>query len=199
MASRISILTIEGTSTDRYNEVICTWLERIFTSKLYRPVLKPVKVDYSGILSACLNSPNPWTIRLVKSIIEAPGKDLEKVIYGAKLEDFLQGSTESCRSSSAAPTSDEFNGQRAGNEELGNSNFSADPDTPTNIAIHQDNHTKDASRSDMSAARTSGNDGTWSAADKTIACAAELVGEDAQIGGWQRLRHRWYPKPIGMI
>ena len=89
MAIQIALPTCRDISTDPYREAITMWLERIFASKLYAPVLKRAKLDYSSILSTCLNSPNQWTIRLAKCIMRAPSHDLEKAMYSDRLEKLL--------------------------------------------------------------------------------------------------------------
>lgn len=66
---------------DIYRESIAIWLVHILATREWAPAVKRAKVNYSTILSTCLQNPNHWTIYLASSILDAPGCREAKAIY----------------------------------------------------------------------------------------------------------------------
>ena len=200
MVTEIILSTCERISDDQYREAMTRWLEHIFTSNVYRPVLRRAKLGCSGILSACLSSPSSWTVRLARSITEAPGNNLEKAMYDDRFMLLLQDKIKFPEQSSNVQKGDTST-RLPSLHRPDITSHTAEPASPTDTVRQGNVDAEGGSRTkaDVIPVMDSDGDGVRLATNETATPTTDTGHGQAQVGGWQKWEGNWRCKPIGMV
>ena len=192
--------TCDRISNDQYREAMTMWLEHIFTSNVCRPVLRRAKLGCSGILSACFSSPSQWTLRLARSIMEAPGNGLEKAMYDERLMLILQDEIKFPEQSSNVQKGDPSTRVPSWHRP-DTTSHTAEPASPTDTVGQGNVDAEGGSRTkaDGSPVMDSDGDGVRLAADEKGSPTTDTGHGQSQVGGWQKWEGNWRCKSIGMV
>ena len=196
----IILSTSERISNDQYREAMTMWLEHIFTSNVYRPVLRRAKLGCSGILSACLSSPSRWTLRLARSMMEAPGNDVEKAMYDDRFRLFLQDEIKFPEQSSNVQKEDTSTHLPSWHRpEI--TSHTAEPASLTDTATQGNVDAEGGSRTKADGIPLMDSDGygVRLATNETATPTIDTGHGQSQVGGWQKWEGKWRCKPIGMV
>lgn len=128
MVACLTVSRKSDTAGDTFSEKITSWLTQIFTTETWRKATKRAKLDVMGIVSTCLENPNPWSIALASTITRSSTSNAARNLYGPLVAE-AEGGLEVTKSMlpedtpdtghNAADTEHSFDGWQRSNATLG--------------------------------------------------------------------------------
>ncbi|KAL8783903.1 MAG: hypothetical protein Q9213_004321 [Squamulea squamosa] len=85
MIKRLTVQSAMAPSKERYQTLLSTWLNRIYTAPEWHKAFDESGLNAVETVSQCLQSPNRWTMSLAASISECPKHIQAKKVFGNRI------------------------------------------------------------------------------------------------------------------